>query len=32
MKVHHPLNLVPYVKKEAEDELERLLWLAAFQA
>lgn len=24
MKVHHPLNLVPYVKKEAEDELERL--------
>ena len=23
MKVHHPLNLVPYVKKEAEDELER---------
>lgn len=24
MKVYHPLNLVPYVKKEAEDELERL--------
>ncbi|WP_445767962.1 N-acetyl sugar amidotransferase [Rheinheimera sp.] len=23
MKVHYPLNLVPYVKKEAEDELER---------
>lgn len=23
MKVHHPLNLVPYVKKNAEDELER---------
>jgi len=23
MKVHHPLNLVPYVKKSAEDELER---------
>lgn len=23
MKVHHPLNLVPYIKKEAEDELER---------
>lgn len=23
MKVHHPLNLVPYVKKEAEDELEQ---------
>ncbi|KZE32431.1 N-acetyl sugar amidotransferase [Crenobacter luteus] len=24
MKVHHPLNLVPYIKKDAEDELERL--------
>ena len=24
MKVHHPLNLVPYVKNEAEDELEQL--------
>lgn len=23
MKVHHPLNLVPYVKKEAEEELNR---------
>ena len=23
IKVHHPLNLVPYVKKDAEDELER---------
>ncbi|CAM8664445.1 WbuX, N-acetyl sugar amidotransferase [Comamonadaceae bacterium] len=23
MKVHHPLNLVPYVKQNAEDELER---------
>ena len=23
MKVHHPLNIVPYVKKDAEDELER---------
>jgi hypothetical protein len=23
MKVHHPLNLVPYVKKNAEDELEQ---------
>lgn len=23
MKVHHPLNLVPYVKRDAEDELER---------
>lgn len=22
MKVHHPLNLVPYLKKDAEDELE----------
>ena len=21
MKVHHPLNLVPYIKKDAEDEL-----------
>ena len=24
MKVHHPLNLVPYVKEDAEDELEQL--------
>lgn len=32
MKVHHPLNLVPYVKQEAEDELERLFGLAALQA
>jgi N-acetyl sugar amidotransferase len=23
LKVHHPLNLVPYVKKDAEDELEQ---------
>ena len=23
MKVHHPLNFVPYVKQDAEDELER---------
>jgi len=23
MKVHHPLNLLPYVKKDVEDELER---------
>jgi N-acetyl sugar amidotransferase len=23
MKVHHPLNLVPFIKKDAEDELER---------
>jgi N-acetyl sugar amidotransferase len=28
MKVHHPLNLVPYVKQEAEEELGRLYgWL-----
>jgi hypothetical protein len=32
MKVHHPLNLVPYVKKNAEDELRAPLWLAAFSA
>lgn len=31
MKVHHPLNLVPYVKKEAEDELERLFGWQRFQ-
>jgi N-acetyl sugar amidotransferase len=24
IKVHHPLNLVPYIKKEAEDRLKRL--------
>ncbi len=24
IKVHHPLNLVPYIKKEAEDRLEKL--------
>jgi N-acetyl sugar amidotransferase len=23
LKVHHPLNMVPYIKKDAEDELER---------
>jgi N-acetyl sugar amidotransferase len=23
MKVHHPINLVPFIKKEAEDELEQ---------
>ncbi len=31
MKVHHPLNLVPYVKKEAEDELERRFGWRRFQ-
>ncbi|WP_445781354.1 N-acetyl sugar amidotransferase [Shewanella sp.] len=31
MKVHHPLNLVPYVKKDAEDELERLFGWQRFQ-
>ena len=31
MKVHHPLNLVPYVKKEAEDELERRFDWQRFQ-
>ena len=31
MKVHYPLNLVPYVKKEAEDELERLFGWRRFQ-
>lgn len=31
MKVHHPLNLVPYVKKEAEDELERLFGWQRFK-
>lgn len=31
MKVHHPLNLVPYVKKEAEDELERRFGWQRFQ-
>lgn len=31
MKVHHPLNLVPYVKREAEDELERLFGWQRFQ-
>lgn len=31
MKVHHPLNLVPYVKKDAEDELERCFGWQRFQ-
>lgn len=31
MKVHHPLNLVPYVKKEAEDELEHRFGWQRFQ-
>lgn len=31
MQVHHPLNLVPYVKREAEDELERLFGWQRFQ-
>jgi putative aminotransferase len=31
MKVHHPLNLVPYVKKEAEDDLERRFCWQRFQ-
>lgn len=31
LKVHHPLNLVPYIKKEAEDELERLFGWKRFQ-
>ena len=31
MKVHHPLNIVPYVKKDAEDELEREFGWQRFQ-
>ncbi|TQP44353.1 N-acetyl sugar amidotransferase [Vibrio cholerae] len=31
MKVHHPLNLVPYVKQDAEDELERLFGWKRFK-
>lgn len=31
MKVHHPLNLVPYIKKDAEDELERRFGWQRFQ-
>lgn len=31
MKIHHPLNLVPFVKKDAEDELGRLFGWQRFQ-
>lgn len=31
MKVHHPLNLVPYHKKEAEDELKQHFGWQSFQ-
>jgi N-acetyl sugar amidotransferase len=31
LKVHYPLNLVPFVKKDAEDELERLFGWQRFQ-
>lgn len=31
MKIYHPLNLVPYFKKDAEDELERLFGWKRFQ-
>ncbi|WP_066269216.1 N-acetyl sugar amidotransferase [Hydrogenophaga palleronii] len=31
MKVHHPLNLVPYVKKDAEDELNQRFGWQRFQ-
>lgn len=31
MKVHHPLNLVPYIKQDAEDELERRFGWQRFQ-
>lgn len=31
MKVHHPLNLVPYVKQEAEEELGRLYGWRSFK-
>lgn len=31
MKVHHPLNLVPYIKKDAEEELERLFGWQRFK-
>lgn len=31
MKVHHPLNMVPFIKKEAEDELERRFGWQRFQ-
>lgn len=31
MKVHHPLNMIPYVKKEAEAELEKLFSWQSFK-
>lgn len=31
MKVHHPLNLIPYIKKDAEGELERRFGWQRFQ-
>ena len=31
MKVHYPLNLVPFIKKDAEDELERRFGWQRFQ-
>ncbi len=31
MKVHHPLNLVPYIKKDAEDQLEQRFGWQRFQ-
>ncbi len=31
MRMHHPLNLVPFVKKDAEDELERLFGWQRFK-
>jgi hypothetical protein len=31
MNMHHPLNLVPFVKKDAEDELERLFGWQRFK-
>lgn len=31
MKMHHPLNMVPYIKSDAEDELERLFGWKRFQ-
>lgn len=31
MQVHHPLNLVPYIKKDAEDELESRFGWQRFQ-
>jgi N-acetyl sugar amidotransferase len=31
MQVHHPLNLVPFIKKDAEDQLERLFGWQRFK-